>query len=77
MVLKVIKQLKHRQRSDSCRSECALSVCSHISVYHAAVVMRADGYASVNMGDDKITVLVCFSHLMRMKFSNGFLVENM
>ena len=76
MLVDVVEQRQDGNAADARRRERAFAVRAHVAVDHAAVVMRADGDAAVDMGHDEIAVFIASAELVRMEFRDGLLVEH-
>ncbi len=77
MFFNIVKKCQYRHRSDSCRCKSTLAVGTHVTVDHLTVVVRTDGDAAIDMGDNEVAVFVLLTHhFFRMILSDCLLVQN-
>lgn len=76
VLLHVVQHGEDGQGPDARRSERPFAVRPHRGVDDAAVVVRADGDAAVDVGDDEIAVLVAAAELRGVRLGNGLLVQH-
>ena len=76
MGLQIIQELQDGDAADARRSKGAIAIGPHGAVDHAAMVMGADGDAAIDMGDDKITILIVLAQGLRVGLGDGLGIEN-